>query len=106
MKEMLVILSVLFIILVAAVAVLVSKVDLLERKADIHTADLGRLAARADALERRADWLAEDTDNRLARRKMNIQMLQMRTNAVTKRIRRCEKELNINIKEIEENGYE
>lgn len=95
MKETLAILCVLFIIVVAVVCVLVSKVDLLERKADVHTDALGGLRERAEALERRTDWLARDTDDGFSRQTLNLQRCGSRLMKAITRLKAVESHLGL-----------
>lgn len=104
MVETLCILCLLFLVTLVVTVVLLAKVQGVSGRQDVQRERLKRAEDRIDALERRTDWLAQDTDDRLSRRKIGIQMLQMRAGQMAKRIKRCEKELNINTKE-EENGY-
>lgn len=103
MAETLCILCLLFLVTLVVTVVLLAKVQGVSGRQDVQCERLKRAEDRIDALERRTDWLAQDTDDRLSRRKIGIQMLQMRVGQMSKRIKRCEKELNINVKE-EENG--
>lgn len=101
MAETLCILCLLFLVTLVVTVVLLAKVQGVSGRQDVQCERLQRAEDRIDALERRTDWLAQDTDDRLSRRKIGIQMLQMRVGQMAKRVKRCEKELNINTKEEE-----
>lgn len=103
MAETLCILCLLFLVTLVVTVVLLAKVQGVAGRQDVQCERLKQAEGRLDALERRTDWLAQDTDDRLSRRKIGIQMLQMRAKDMAKRISRCEKELDINTKD-EENG--
>lgn len=104
MAETLCILCLLFLATLVVTVVLLAKVQGVTGRQDVQRERLKQAEGRLDALERRTDWLAQDTDDRLSRRKIGIQMLQMRAKTMARRIRRCEKELDINVKDNEEDG--
>lgn len=104
MKEMMIMLAVMLLVVLVVVVIVIVKTDTVSAKSATHQIEISRAKDAIAALERRADYIGTDADDRLSRRKMEIQMLNMRVGQMAKRIKRCEKELDINAKDNEENG--
>jgi uncharacterized membrane protein len=100
MKEMMIMLAVMLLVVLVVVVIVIVKTDTVSAKSATHQIEISRAKDAIAALERRADYIGTDADDRLSRCKMEIQMLQIQSREMKRRIRRCEKELGINIKEV------